>query len=43
MFWCSLVGADRAPKEPMPVAISCLEQEDLGFGDPCWDRKVIRA
>ena len=43
MFWCSWVGADRAPKEAMPVVISCLEQEDLGFGDPCWDRKVIRA
>ena len=43
VFWCSLVGADRASKEAMPVAISCLEQEDLGFGDPCWDRKVIRA
>ena len=31
MFWCSLVGADRPPKEAMPVAIACLEQEDLGF------------
>ena len=27
----------------MPVAIACLEQEDLGFGVLCWDRKVIRA
>ena len=30
MFWCSLVGADRVPKEAMPVAITGLEQEDLG-------------
>ena len=43
MFWCSLVGADRPPKEAMPVAIACLEQEDLGFGVLCWERKVIRA
>ena len=27
MFWCSLVGADRLPKQAMPVA----RQEDLGF------------
>ena len=26
MFWCSLVGADRPPKQAMPVA----RQEDLG-------------
>ena len=25
MFWCSLVGADRPPKQAMPVA----KQEDL--------------
>ena len=31
MFWCSLVGADRPPIEAMPIAIACLEQEDLGF------------
>ena len=43
MFWCSLVGADRPPKEAMPVAIVCLEQEDLSFGVLCWERKVIRA
>ena len=43
MFWCSLVGADRAPKEAMPVANTYLKQEDLGFGDLCWERKVIRA
>ena len=43
MFWCSLVGADRPPKEVMPIAIACLEQEDLGFGVLCWERKVIRA
>ena len=36
MFWCSLVGADRPPKEAMPVAIAYLEQEDLGFGVLCW-------
>ena len=30
MFWCSLVGAGHPPKEAMPVAIACLEQEDLG-------------
>ena len=35
MFWCSLVGADRPPKQAMPVAIACLEQEDLGFGILC--------
>ena len=41
MFWCSLVGADRPPKEViMPVAIACLELEDLGFGILCWERKV---
>ena len=39
MFWCSLVGADRPPKEAMLVA----RQEDLGFGVLCWQRKVIRA
>ena len=43
MFWCSLVGADRPPKEAMPVVIACLEQEDFGFGVLCWERKVIRA
>ena len=43
MFWYSLVGADRPPKEAMLVAIACLEQEDLGFGVLCWERKVIRA
>ena len=43
MFWCPLVGADRPPKEAMPVAIAYLEQEDLGFGVLCWERKVIRA
>ena len=31
MFWCSLVGADRPPKEAMPVAIACLQQDDLGL------------
>ena len=39
MFWCSLVGADRLPKEATPVA----RQEDLCFGIPTWERKVIRA
>ena len=43
MFWCSLVGADRSLKEAIPVAIACLEKEDLGFGVFCWERKVIRA
>ena len=44
MFWCSLVGgANRPLKEAMPVAIACLEQEDLGFGVLRWERKVIRA
>ena len=33
MFWFSLVGADRPPKQAMPVAIACLEQEDLGGVD----------
>ena len=27
----------------MSVAIACLEQEELGFGVFCWERKVIRA
>ena len=27
MFWCSLVGADRPPKQAMPVA----RQEGLGL------------
>ena len=35
--------SDRPPKEAMPVAIACLEQEDLSFGVLCWERKVIRA
>ena len=26
-----------------PVAIACLEQEDLGVGVLGWERKVIRA
>ena len=44
MFWCSLAGgADRPPEGAMTVAIACLEQEDLGFGFLCWERKVIRA
>ena len=43
MFWCSLVGADRPPKQAMPVAVACLEQEDLGFGALCWEQKVIRG
>ena len=44
MFWYSLVGADRPPKQAMPVVIArCLEQEDLGFGALCWERKAIRA
>ena len=30
MFWCSLVRADHLPKQAMPVAVACLEQEDLG-------------
>ena len=43
MFWFSLVGADRPHKEAIPVAIACLEEEDLGFGVVCWERKVIRT
>ena len=43
MFWCSLVGAVRPPKEAMPVAIACLEQEDLSCGVLCWERRVIHA
>ena len=43
MFWRSLVGADRPPKQAMSVAIAYLEQGDLGFGVLCWERKVIRA
>ena len=39
VFCYSLVGADRPPKEAMPVA----RQEDLGFGVLCWEQKVIRA
>ena len=39
MFWCSLVGADRPPKEALPIA----RQKYLGFGVLCWERKVIRA
>ena len=39
MFWCSFVGADRLPKEAMPVA----RQKYLGFGVLCWERKVNRA
>ena len=38
-----LVLADRPLKEAMPVAIACLEQEDLGFGVLCWEQKVIRG
>ena len=44
MFLCSLIGrANRPLKEAMPVAIACLEQEDLGFDILCRERKVIRA
>ena len=43
MFWCSLAGADRPPKQAMATGIACLEQEDLDFGVLCWERKVIRA
>ena len=43
MVWCSLIGADRPLKEALPVAIAYFEQEDLGFGVLCWERKVIRA
>ena len=43
LFWCSLIGVDRPPKQAMPVVIACLKQEDLGFGVLCWERKVIRA
>ena len=43
MFRCSLVEANRPPKEAMPVTIAYLEQEDLGFGVLCWERKVICA
>ena len=43
MFWCSLVGADRPPREATPVVIAYLEQEDLGFGVLYCERKVIRA
>ena len=34
MFWCSLVGADRPPKEAMPVAIVCLRAGRFGFWYP---------
>ena len=43
MFWRSLVEADRPPKEAKPVAIACLDQEDLGLGVFCWEQKVIPA
>ena len=43
MFWDYLVGGGRPPKEAMPFAIACLEQENLGLGILCWERKVIRA
>ena len=43
VFFGRRSGADRPPKEIMPTAIACLEQEDLGFGALCWGRKVIRA
>ena len=37
MFWYSLVGAYRPPKEAVLVAIACLEQELLGFGALSWE------
>ena len=43
MFWCSLVGTDRPPKEANPVAIACLQKKDLCFGVLRSGRKVIRA
>ena len=43
MFWCSLVGADRPPKEALAVVIAYLKQGDLGFGVLSWEPKVIRA
>ena len=27
----------------MPVAVVCIEQEDLFFCVLCWERKVVRA
>ena len=39
MFWCSLVRANRPPKEAMLVA----RQENLDFGVLCWERRLIRA
>ena len=35
MFLYSLVGADRPPKEAMPVAIACLEFRAGKFGFSC--------
>ena len=35
---------DRPPTEAMPIAIACLEQENLGFDVLCWEpKKAIRA
>ena len=34
-----MVGANRPPKQAMPVA----RQEDLGFGVLCWEQKRFRA
>ena len=43
MFFGRRSGPPAYYKEAMPVAITCSEQEDLGFGVLCWERKVIRA
>ena len=34
MFWCSLVGAVRPPKEAMPVAITCFREGRFGLWCP---------
>ena len=43
MFFGRRSGPPAYYKEAMLVAITCSEQEDLGFGVLCWERKVIRA
>ena len=41
MFWRSLVGADRPPKEAMPVANACLAGI-FGFWCPLLGAEGIR-
>ena len=43
VFFGRTTGADRPPKQAMPVAIAWLKGGYLDFGVLCWEQKVIRV